>query len=253
LNIPNGGQLGACIAGMRAATSDYLYFLDADDCALPDLVQRLTAAVAREPVKVQFQLEGVNVAREPLQSSFPTFPAGYDAASMRSDNVLMGFYICPPTSGNIDGPATLVLPYKGEVVSMMEPLAQYRVHGRNHSQPDAVTSTVLQAEVNWFHRRWREACMILDVASVPFVRPPLYVLERELMMSALEGRRAVSNALGFSRRLWQTSTPLRHKILLTCWAIALRRLRVTLVTSRRSAANRPRALAWLIAKLRQLQ
>ena len=153
LSISNSGQLGACRAGLAALTSDYVYSLDADDFVAPDMAARVRGVLESRPAKVQFQLDGVDGMSRPVQSAFPTFPEGYDAAAMRDDNVSAGFYICPPTSGNvfsreilermdlskfdlrgvIDGSPTLAIPYFGEVVSINAPLASYRMHAGSMS------------------------------------------------------------------------------------------------------------------------
>lgn len=275
LDIPNAGQLGACRAGLAATSSDYVYFLDADDFVRADLVATVLSTVAAEPVKVQFQLEAVNAALQPGDSVFPTFPDGYDAAGMRSDNTSIGFYVCPPTSGNayrrdtllalpladldqrdfIDGPATLALPYLGEVVSIREPLACYRLHGRNASQWAQPTVELLSHEIEWFGRRWEQACMLAGLDAPPF-QPgrPLYVVERELMIAALQNSaRTPALAAGYARRLLATGTAPRHQVMLLCWAAALclplRRLRRRMVLARRSPLNRSGTLRRLVRLL----
>ena len=102
ISQPNAGQLAACLRGVAECQSDYIYFLDADDILVgTDFVSSLRPHLAQGPVKVQFQLEGVNKDRESLGSIFPSYPADYDAAAMRVDNQRMGFYQCPPTTGNV--------------------------------------------------------------------------------------------------------------------------------------------------------
>lgn len=275
----NGGQLSACLAGARACRSDYVYFLDADDRAKQGLVSAVARALADLPVKVQFPLEAVDGDGKPTGSVFPTFPVGYDAARMVEDNSVTGFYTCPPTSGNVyrrqqlldldasaldlrdfvDGPPTLVLPYLGEIVSLHEPWAQYRLHGGNHSQWYRPTPELLQGEIRWFHRRWAQACAVMGWDEPPFADvEPAYVLERRLMILALEGRSWTGGAaLAFARRTAQANVPPQHVAALVLWAALLvlpsRRLRRRLVTARRSPSDRPAALRWLVRLLRRLR
>src|ERR1700722_18250365 len=102
VSIPNGGQLGACCRGIQATKSNYIYTLDADDFAAPGLVARLRSVlIAGRPAKVQFQLSGVDVNGTSLGSTFPIYPAGYSAATMRRDDRERGNHFCPPTSGNV--------------------------------------------------------------------------------------------------------------------------------------------------------
>lgn len=154
LTITNSGQLGPAIASLELVSTDYVYFLDADDYVEHNLTKRLMSYFQHKPVKIQFQLNGVDENRKPLSSIFPIYPSGYNAKKMCQDNQNAGFYICPPTSGNIycvsalrslrlselnsrdfvDGTPVLVMPYLGEIVSVSEVLANYRVHGESDSQ-----------------------------------------------------------------------------------------------------------------------
>ena len=268
----NGGQLSACFAGLQACTTDYVYFLDADDLAAPDLVATVEAATASRPVKIQFPLRAVDGEREPTGSVFPSFPSGYDRRRMIHDNRVLGFYTCPPTSGNvyrrdtllgldrtvlderdfIDGPASLVLPHLGEIVSVDRPVALYRIHGANHSQWFAPTAELLQGEIDWFQRRWEQAAALLGLATPPFAATePAYVSERRLMIAALDGRSwAGTRAARYVGSLWRSHMPPSHKLALTAWALLLvlpsTRLRRRLVVGRRSPTDRPAVVGWLL-------
>lgn len=274
----NGGQLSAAVASLSLLSSEYVYFLDADDLALPTLVTEVARLLPSGPVKVQFPLQAVSDDLVPTGSVFPTFPAGYDSARMRADNAILGFYVCPPTSGNvyrrdvlmqlpldeldqrdfIDGPPTLVQPYLGPVASLPEPLAQYRVHGRNHSSWPRPTPEQLQDEVEWFARRWDEVSEVLRVQQ-PFDahRPPAYVLERVLMADALSGRHVLRPALSFIRRLAGSRLPAVHKIALSIWAMGLvlpvQAWRRSAVDRRRSSADRSRFLRAVVIAMRRFR
>ncbi len=271
LAITNRGQLGACRAGLAATNADYVYFLDADDHALPHLVATVAPLLAEKPVKVQFQLRGVSDSAGELHSVFPTFPRAYDAAAMRADNDTIGFYICPPTSGNvysrdallalpldeveqrdfIDGPPTLALPYVGEVLSLPEPLACYRLHGSNHSQWSEPTVALLTHEIEWFFRRWRQAIVLIGGRDPRHRARTMYVAERELMAAALRpGGRTLVPAARLVRAVVPTNLPGRQKALVSGWALALSlpspRLRRALVRARRSPLNRSSGLRRLV-------
>lgn len=271
LEIINRGQLGACRAGLEATGADYVYFLDADDVALPQLVENVSPALADKPVKVQFQLQGFSEAAGELHSVFPTFPDGYDAAAMRADNDSIGFYICPPTSGNvysreallalpldaidqrdfIDGPPTLALPYVGEIGSLPVPLARYRLHGNNHSQWSEPTPELLTHEIDWFHRRWVQACALLGGRDPRHGGRPMYVVERDVMIAALRrGGHTPVPVARLLRAMLPTNLPGRQKVLLSGWALGLTlpstRWRRSLVRARRSPLNRPDGLRRLV-------
>jgi glycosyltransferase involved in cell wall biosynthesis len=264
---PNGGQLTAALAGLAASRADYVYVLDADDFLEPVFVAAVRPVLADWPVKVQCQLVGVDGRGEPLMSVFPTYPQPYDSARMRRDNERIGFYVAPPTAGNVyqraclerldlarlrpneplDGPPSMAAPYFGEVATICRPLAYYRVHGSNSSRWDKPDAELLQSEIDWFYRRWLDLAA-MSVAPVPAfgAGAPLYVRERRLMLAALGGRGVAAEAPGFIAALWRTHVTPKQKLLLTAWALALLtpspRLRRFLVRARRSPVNRPRAL-----------
>ncbi|MGY1740272.1 MULTISPECIES: glycosyltransferase family 2 protein [unclassified Blastococcus] len=275
LRKDNGGQLSAALAALAEVEADYVYFLDADDRALPELVARVTEVLDGRPVKVQFQLQGVTADLAPTGSVFPTFPAGYDSAGMRRDNAELGFHICPPTSGNVyrrdvlldlplteldqwdfvDGVPALVQPELGPVVSVPEPLAQYRVHDRNHSSWSDPTVRQLQEENDRFTRRWEEASAVLGVEPrFTSQAPPAFVVERRLMSAALAGRPVTAHAVALVRRLWRSHLPPLHKLALSGWALGLLlpvpRWRRTAVDRRRSPSGRSRVMRLAIRALR---
>ena len=272
----NAGQLAACLRGVAETNAEYIYFLDADDFIVgTTFVADVRPQLAKGPSKIQFQLEGVNKQRESLGSIFPAFPATYGAAEMREDNRRMGFYQCPPTTGNvfrretiaavnlspnskppyIDATLPLVMPYFGEVISLHKVLACYRVHGANMGCSDWANPThhSLQKELDNFQDSWDAALPPLGLQQPPFGNAkPLYVLERELMIGAIEGEwwlgGRVGRYLGSMRR---TELSGRTKLLLTVWALLLpipiQSLRTRLIVSRRSSANQS---GWLRSVLK---
>lgn len=261
---PNGGQLTATLAGLARSRADYVYVLDADDFVEPDFAREFRRRLGNSPVKVQCQLRGVDGRGQPLMSLFPTYPPHYDAARMREDNQSIGFYICPPTAGNVyrrdyldridlgrlgpheplDGPPALAAPYFGEVVTVERPLACYRVHGSNDSRWDRPDAKLLRGEIEWFERRWKDVAAMLDRVEPPFGdQAPLYVRERRLMLAALgQDGGLARHAAGFVRRLWGTHISLRHRLLLTGWAVSLlvpsHAFRQQAINARRSPVNR---------------
>lgn len=270
IDKPNGGQLTASIEGLKATTSDYVYILDADDYLTPHFVERIRPCLG-EAVKLQCQLTGVDGNREPLGSVFPTYPKGYSTSQMRQDNETIGMYIFPPTAGNVykrsflqgldlsklkpneplDGPPAMAAPYLGEVITIAEPLAYYRVHGTNDSRWDKPDGKLLKGEVDWFTNRWRDV-QALSGASRRSDDEPLYVVERKMMCRALEGRSVWSAAASFVSRLWRTNYTPKQKTLLAVWAAALclpfHAMRRKLVLAKRSPVNRPRVARGALLK-----
>jgi hypothetical protein len=278
LTRPNGGQLAAALTGLAEVTSDYVYFLDADDLALPELAGRVRAAVgSTRPVKVQFPLESVDAAGTPTGSVFPGLTAHYTAAKMREDVSTLGWYLCPPTSGNvylvaalrglpldrldprdfIDGPPTLALPFHGEVVSLSQPLVRYRLHGSNHSQWGDVTTERLTGEIAWFRRRWDEATTHLGVPPLETARTG-YELERQLGLAVLAGRPATRTTLALLRAWSRANVPTSDRMAVLVWLllmlVPLPPLRRRVYVSRRAAGRRgpvTRAVVRVVRGLRR--
>jgi len=275
ISISNGGQLGACREGIMAATSEYVYTLDADDYAAPGLVAKIKLILAdRRPVKVQFQLRVVTEDRTLLGSDFPIFPAGYDAAAMLHDNAACGFYISPPTSGNVfsrealvrlgfdafdpsgamDGSSSLAMPYLGEIISLNEPLAHYRVHGNSMSSWPKPTIPLLLKEISVFRKTWHEVVAALGLNKPPFDSRPLYIHERQMMIACKENKRfVVPEVWRYVSGIPSTNLPRREKILLVAWAMCLLipspALRDYSIRVKRSSANRSKRLQALVNML----
>ncbi|KQT92277.1 hypothetical protein ASG49_10125 [Marmoricola sp. Leaf446] len=273
----NSGQLAACLAGVAAVDSDYVYLMDADDAAHPELVSAVREELPGRPVMVQFQLRAVDGAGLPTGSVFPTYPEGYDTASMRHDTEVMGTHQFAPTSGNVfrrdllagldtagldlrdapDGPVAFAMPYLGSIAVIDRPLASYRVHGSNRSQWFAPTPDLLRHELDWFRDRWRQTCLLLGRAEPPFAgTSPVYELELELLVAALEGRWWVGGrAWRYARGLRRSRTPRASVLALQVWAMALvvpsTRLRRRLVMQRRAPAERPRLVRALVSLVRR--
>jgi glycosyltransferase involved in cell wall biosynthesis len=272
ISISNCGQLGACRVGIMAASSEYVYTLDADDYAAPGLVAKIKSVLAdQRPVKVQFQLHWVSEDRTLLGSAFPTYPPGYDAAAMLHDNAAFGFYISPPTSGNvfnreallrlgihsfdpsgvIDGSSSLAMPYLGEIISVNEPLAHYRVHGNSMSNWPKPTIPLLRKEIRLFRDMWSEVGTALGLKNPPFARRPLFIHERQMMIACKEYKRFIwPEVWRYVSGIPSTNLRRREKILLITWAMCLlipsSTLRDYSIRMKRSSANRSRRLQALV-------
>lgn len=103
------------------------------------------------------------------------------------------------------------------------------------------------------------ACAVLGQARPPFGDDrPAYVLERELMIAALQGDRWVAPAaLRLGRRTAGANLPLSHRVVLAGWSLLLvpplPRVRAGLVAGPRDPSRRPALLRWLVSRLRRSQ
>jgi Glycosyl transferase family 2 len=275
----NGGQTSACIAGLARCTADYVWFLDADDYLSEGAIETLTPHLGTRPIKVQFQLVGVDADRTPRDSLFPFYGDNYGSAEMIEDNGTVGFYTCAPTSGNvfarsflegcetglidpraaIDGALNLVAPYYGEVLSLNLPLAYYRVHGSNVTQWNKPTVAGLAGEIEALAERWREAeALSGGRARAPDIEAVLFTLERQLMIAALTAPDEVAEASRrFLARIAETRGSRLMRLGEQAWArlmlLPVPGLRERLVVARRTPQGRPWVVNKAIVSAKRLQ
>jgi glycosyltransferase involved in cell wall biosynthesis len=148
---PNRGQVNTSNFGFEKSQGGLVYFLDSDDLTHPDMLDKVVNAWQPHVCKVQYPLFIVDANGQLVGNTFPTFPAGLTAAAIRQDLLVTGSYPCPPTTGNVyarwylrklfpldercfrwsDGPLNTAAPLYGDVLTLHEPLAYYRVHESN--------------------------------------------------------------------------------------------------------------------------
>jgi glycosyltransferase involved in cell wall biosynthesis len=273
IETANYGQTAACLTGLSMAESDFVYFLDSDDYVSSTFVETISEVLRAHAgaVKIQCQLVTVDEAGRML-GSFPTFPENYAAAAMAYDNATSGYYLSPPTSGNvfrrstlsglktehlnrraaIDGTLNLIMPYIGEVISLNKPLAFKRVHQRSAGRWGNPTPELLENETSIFMATWSEALTIMGRNEAPFIiSPPIYVRERELMRGALLGRRNLCvEACNYIAAIAKRGNWTREAVLLCVWSlflcIPMASWRERAIKARRSPQNRSAVLDALV-------
>jgi len=149
----NGGQASAFNAGFSASQGEIIIFLDSDDVLLPNIVQQVVEAFQQSDiVKVQYQLQVIDGDSKKTEKIIPEsryMPSG----NMRSHIIKFHSYGCPPTSGNAFSAAALrrifpmpeteyrivadeyinnLVPLLGNIVSLHQVGALYRMHGDNN-------------------------------------------------------------------------------------------------------------------------
>ena len=143
---PNGGQASAYNAGFAAARGKLVLFLDADDWLYPDAAAEVISAWAPGTSKVQFLLDMVDGAGDPLHRQVPRELHDTEAPQLMRD---YGAYGSPPGSGNAydcdylrqvmpldeatwrtgaDSVPILLAPAYGQVQSLPRALGAYCIH-----------------------------------------------------------------------------------------------------------------------------
>lgn len=149
---PNGGQGAAFNNGFRVSSGGIVIFLDADDVLLPTAAERAVGAFGPGVTKVHWPLLEIDAEGVATGNIQPRYPLA--SGDLRPRCVLEGPLSgdAPPTSGNAWSRELLerILPMPeaelricsdsylvmlawlyGEVRTIEEPLALYRVHGAN--------------------------------------------------------------------------------------------------------------------------
>jgi hypothetical protein len=198
-----------------ARVSETLRARIADDFANPTLVRVVKLCLAdKRPVKVRFQLRWVGEEGELIGSTFPTFPGkcisglsyswppfamlmtldpaiilrqhfqpivDYVAHRLRqavSHEALerLAFLSFDSRGAFDDGSASLAMLYLGEIMTLNEPLAHYRVHGNNMSSWPKPTIALLRQQIRIFREMWDEVIAALNFDKPPFTDRPLDVM-----------------------------------------------------------------------------
>jgi hypothetical protein len=156
LRDSNGGQTEAINTGWPLARYPLLMFLDSDDLLLAHAAATVSARWRTATVKVQFPLVTIDQSGREVGHVHPKYPRHLDTATIRAELLRSGGAPNSPASGNaysrslleavmrdggfdletprkywMDFILTCNAPFFGEVVTLYEPLACYRVHDRN--------------------------------------------------------------------------------------------------------------------------
>jgi len=165
LREANGGQTAALNDAWPLARHPILIFLDSDDVLLPHTAATVAGVWAEATVKAQFLLATVDITGRQLGHVAPKYPPNLDTSTIRTELLRTGQ--CPSTSGSGNAYSRSLLdriradggfdlkdlrehwmdsilecnaPFYGEVVTIYEPLACYRVHDANDSLQNTIGS-----------------------------------------------------------------------------------------------------------------
>jgi glycosyltransferase involved in cell wall biosynthesis len=156
LREANGGQVAAQNSAWPLARHPILIFLDSDDLLFPHAAATVAGLWTAETVKMQFPLVTIDKSGRRLSHVAPKYPPRLNTETIRTELLRAGGSPNSPGSGNaysrsllerlsaegafdlpnsreyyMDAILECNAPFYGEVVTMNEPLACYRVHGSN--------------------------------------------------------------------------------------------------------------------------
>lgn len=147
----NGGQASAFNAGFVMTRGEIIIFLDSDDYLFPNAVEQVVAVWKPGIAKVQYRLQRVDAQKNPI-GFYPAINLPMDSGDVLPILLTQGRYTTPVTSGNsfsrevlnqifpvpetefricADAYLVSLVPFYGEVISIEQPLAAYRIHGNN--------------------------------------------------------------------------------------------------------------------------
>jgi glycosyltransferase involved in cell wall biosynthesis len=197
LRDTNGGQVVAQDSAWPLARYPILIFLDSDDLLLPNAAATIAGLWTAETVKVQFPLATIDKTGRQLGHVAPKYPPNLDTAMLRAELLRTGGSPNSPGSGNAYSRALLerlrndgafdlenpcdyhmdaVLecnsPFYGEVITLYEPLACYRIHDSNIYAMNAVENArfamkcrTFELKVDYLARRCRQWGIAFDAAA----------------------------------------------------------------------------------------
>lgn len=204
----NGGQASAFNLGFQHSTGQLVILLDADDILYPQCVERVVARYRPGISKLQYRLDTIDGGGRNLNMSFPYYPRDISPAEIKRRALTYGTYSWPTACGNVferdflkaalpvpdlfkniaDGYLSKFAPLYGDVESMQDILAAYRVHGANvWAQAGVVGSKYALATQYEIDMAKAFAAKAAELGYV--VKPSLLVLNKAHLESRLLSRR----------------------------------------------------------------
>lgn len=261
----NQGQVAACRNALALAEHDIVIFLDSDDLLDSKAASIITALWRKDVVKAQYCLRVIDENGAFAGDVFPKYSGDMTPETVRAEVFRTGSYTDSPTSGNaydrrflevalpqlpsrngFDGELNGIAPLYGDVITIVEPLGSYRIHGSNVF---AQSRLVIEKFENYLrHNEARVAFVRNHYRSRGHVIEPdvlnhdLKYLEYRLVVEKLgkdgaDRSRQLWKVAGLLiRAAWQSPHALSQKLVRIGWAatvaLAPRNLAVFLVEQR---------------------
>jgi|SRR5271165_599391 len=253
LRETNGGQTAALNDAWPLARYPILMFLDSDDLLFPYAAATVAGTWTAATVKAQFLLATIDKIGRRLGHVAPKYPPNLDTATIRTELLRSGQ--CPSTSGSGNAYSRSLLdrisadggfdlenlrqywmdfilecnaPFYGEIVTIYEPLACYRVHDNNDSLQSTIDSArfahasgLFALKLDYLAQRCRTWGIPFDPAAAG--DHSLWLLECRLAAAKLAAaehspREAILMTLYHALRACiEAPLPLSHRIIRAAW------------------------------------
>ena len=265
----NMGQVAAINAGWPQARFPIVMFLDSDDLLLPHAASTVAQAWSETTAKIQFPMLSVDSAGKYLGHTGPKFPTDLSTQAVREQMLQTGTSPAAPGSGNayakwlldkiapieglmwMDAILEFQAPFHGDVVTLQQPLACYRIHQSNWNSYHEINAdrfnrlcAFYEAKIAYITANCNERGIPFDPAGAS--RRCLWYLQSQLALSRLTDSQhprhvpAVTLLQRALSAIKDTPHGKRHRTILSTWFILVALLP-------RSAAKRLIALRFLIA------
>lgn len=243
--IPNSKQRSACLFGANCTDAPFILFLDADDELLPHALETIIPKLDPSVAKVQFSMTQIDDEGAVQKQPRIVVSEGRFREELVDGILRTGTYWTPPTSGNvfrrdvlavmedaaydtvIDGVSLYAAPFLGDVVSIAEPLAAYRVHSSNMSSIGRMQSAKdLRLEIKQFRERMQHLAKIVAKyrPGVEMIHPDRmrHTREMEFMLAhALAKENLIPRLPGMYAGIWRESWSLKKKVAMAGFATAV--------------------------------
>jgi glycosyltransferase involved in cell wall biosynthesis len=277
LRETNMGQIAATNSAWPLAHYPILIIVDSDDLLFPHAAATVAAVWTAATVKAQFCLAIIDKAGRQLGPVTPKYPPNLDTATIRAELLRTGGSPNSPGSGNaysrslldsiyadggfeIENPRDISMdtilecnaPFYGEVITIYEPLASYRVHDNNDSLQNTVDEARFNKMSRYFARKldyFAGRCRMWAVAFDPVAahKHSIWPLECRLFADKLSpdtdvlGREVWCNLYRAIKACMLLPLALTNRILHAAWLVSV-------AISPRFVAKRLIALRFVISE-----
>jgi glycosyltransferase involved in cell wall biosynthesis len=258
LRQTNDGQIPALNSAWPLARHPILIFLDADDVLFPHAAATVASRWTAETVKTQSPVVTIDKSGRQIGTVMPKYPPNLDTATLRRALLRTGCCFLSPSSGNaysralieavkrdggfeLKSPREFCMdiimegnaPFYGEVVTIYEPLACYRIHDSNDNMFHVIDkarfdkmSRYLMLKLDYFAARCRIWGLEFDPTAAR--NRSIWGLECELVCGKLASSkdpledpvwRTLSRAL--KAYIASTELPLSNRMIKAAWFISV--------------------------------